>query len=72
MSLQSLKQSVMSATPKRTLEKVFTLANMDDLAHKIHKQVFIKKRMPKGKDIKLTSYEYNALRKWLETQTLNN
>ena len=45
--------------------KVFTLENMDAQAKKINKQVFVKKKMPKGDDIKLTSEEYSLLKECL-------
>ena len=45
--------------------RVFTLDNMDKFSAVIYKQVFVKKRMPKGKEIKLTDDEYERLRKWL-------
>jgi len=48
--------------------RVFTLENMSGLAPKIYKQVFIKKRMPKGNDIQLTREEYNTLENWLLTE----
>jgi len=47
--------------------KVFTLDNMHVLAPKIHKQVFIKRRMPKGREIRLSSREYDVLENWLLT-----
>ena len=47
--------------------RVFTLDNMNLLAPKIHKQVFIKRRMPKGKEIRLTQGEYDLLENWLLT-----
>lgn len=46
--------------------KVFTADNMETLAPKIYKQVFVKRRMPKGRDIKLTPEEEQLLREWLE------
>lgn len=55
---------------KRNRSMVFSLDNMDKRAKKIHKQVFVKKRMPKGKDITLTEEEYRTLRKWLITQSI--
>lgn len=48
--------------------KVFTEKNMNGLAQKIYKQVFVKKRMPKGKAIQLSNKEKQILLKWLETQ----
>ncbi|MEM9674433.1 MAG: hypothetical protein AAF992_17705 [Bacteroidota bacterium] len=45
--------------------KVFTRENMDGFAPKIHRQVFIKKRMPRGRKIKLTNDEYQILLTWI-------
>lgn len=45
--------------------RVFTLENMNPWAGDIYKQVFIKKRMPKGKKIKLTNKEYHNLLRWI-------
>ena len=50
--------------------KVFTAANLDELAPKIYKQVFVKRRMPKGRDIRLTPEEEQQLREWLETKVV--
>lgn len=50
---------------------VFSLKNMEKRAEKIYKQVFEKRRMPKGNEIKLTTEEYSHLDNWLQTQ-LNN
>ena len=47
--------------------KVFTLDNMNLLGPKIHKQVFVKRRMPKGKEIRMTQNEYDLLENWLLT-----
>lgn len=52
---------------KQNRKKVFTLDNMDFFAAKIHKQVFVKKRMPKGKEITLTNSDYTTLKNWLKT-----
>lgn len=46
---------------------VFTNGNMETHAKNIHKQVFIKKRMPKGKKFPMTEEEYDILKKWLAT-----
>ncbi|WP_396638267.1 hypothetical protein [Maribacter sp. R77961] len=62
------KCNVCHATKKRV--DIFTFENMDSLAYEINKQVFIKKKMPKGKKIKLTSTEKNDLTLWIE-QTKN-
>lgn len=45
---------------------LFTLKNMDIHAADINKQVFIKKKMPKGEGNELTTLESAALRKWLD------
>jgi uncharacterized membrane protein len=50
--------------------KVFTNDNMGVLAPKIYKQVFVKRRMPKGDEIKLTAQEEQVLMSWLQTQVL--
>jgi len=52
---------------KQNRKKIFTLDNMDIFAAKIHKQVFVKKRMPKGKKIKLTNSDITTLKNWLKT-----
>lgn len=49
--------------------KVFSEKNMAKHAPKIHKQVFVKQRMPKG-DIKLTTTEYTVLKQWLSTKNI--
>lgn len=54
---------------KQNPRKVFTLDNMNPLAPRIYKQVFVKKRMPRGKQIKLTPAEYNTLEKWISRQS---
>ena len=52
------------ATKKRT--DIFTLENMDSLATNIHEQVFVKKKMPKGRKAKLTEEESKSLQEWLD------
>ena len=44
---------------------VFTLENMDSLAVDINEQVFIKRKMPKGRKIKLIESETELLKLWL-------
>lgn len=46
---------------------VFTKENMNKFAKKINKQVFIKKRMPKGDEIKLSEQELAVLKSWVDT-----
>jgi uncharacterized membrane protein len=53
-----------SANPGR----VFTAGNMESLAPRIYKQVFVKRRMPKGRTIRLTGEEEQQLKSWLERQ----
>lgn len=55
----------------RNHRRVFTEENMNPWANDVYKQVFIKKRMPKGKKIKLTSQEYQDLLTWISA-TKNN
>ena len=55
---------------KKNPRRVFNLENMSDLAPKIHKQVFVKKRMPKGNEVKLTKEEYDTLKNWLLTEKI--
>ncbi|SDL92603.1 hypothetical protein SAMN04488514_103406 [Kriegella aquimaris] len=52
-----------------TLKKrtdIFTLENMDSLAVEINKQVFIKRKMPKGRKVALTPNEERTLKNWIE------
>lgn len=44
---------------------VFTLENIDSYASIINQQVFIKKRMPKGRKNRLTKVEEETLHKWI-------
>lgn len=57
------KCNVCHATKKRT--DVFTIKNMDSLAPDIYRQVFIKKKMPKGRKVKLSEDERLTLENWL-------
>ncbi len=50
---------------KKNKRKIFTPYNMGRLAPKIHQQVFVKKRMPKGKNNKLSKEELIILKNWL-------
>ena len=60
-----IKCNVCHATKKKT--DIFTKANMDYFAADIHKQVFVKQKMPKGRKVKLTDAEMRTLEHWLET-----
>lgn len=53
---------------KQNPRKVFTGENVDGLASKIYKQVFVKRRMPRGNEIKLTAAEEATLLSWLKTR----
>lgn len=76
-SVDTLKQAALDVLQtrcnvchrKQNPFKVFSAKNMEKHAAKIHKQVFVKRRMPKG-DVKLTSVEYDKLEKWLSTQNI--
>ena len=46
---------------------VFTLKNMNDFAKAIEFQVFLKKKMPKGRKNKLTLTEEKMLRTWIDS-----
>lgn len=50
---------------------VFKLKNMDKRSNKIYNQVFIKKRMPKGNKITLTTGESQELLTWLNSTKKN-
>jgi len=50
---------------KRNRKRVFTTENMNPWANDIYKQVFVKKRMPKGNKIKLNAKEYQELLTWI-------
>jgi len=62
-SVITTKCNICHATKKRA--DIFTMENMDSLAADIHEQVFVKRKMPKGRKIKLTENESQALRQWL-------
>lgn len=66
-ALDVLEQKCNVCHQTRNPKKVFTTSNMDELAPKIYKQVFIKKRMPKGNENDLTQTEIIQLMKWLKT-----
>jgi uncharacterized membrane protein len=47
---------------------VFTEENMSSFATKIHQQVYVKKKMPKGELFPLSVKEEATLLNWLETE----
>lgn len=57
---------------KRNRRRVFSKENMTPWANDVYKQVFIKKRMPKGKKIKLTNEEYQELLTWISSTKIQN
>lgn len=58
------------AVKKRT--DVFTFENMDSLAVEINKQVFIKRKMPKGRKVTLTHEEEENLKDWIALTLIGN
>ena len=66
-ALKVLQNKCNSCHLKKNRSVVFTAANMSQKAPEIYKQVFIKKRMPKGK-VKLTETELVQLRLWLKEE----
>jgi predicted GIY-YIG superfamily endonuclease len=46
---------------------IFTYENMDSLSNAINQQVFVKRKMPKGKKNRLTMLKQENLKLWLET-----
>lgn len=64
-ALQILEDKCNVCHRKRNKRGVFTSSNMNHWSKDIYKQVFIKKRMPKGKKTKLTNSEYQKLLTWI-------
>ena len=58
-----IKCNVCHATKKKT--EIFTFQNMDSLANNIDRQVFIKRKMPKGRKFNLTVDEEQLLKGWI-------
>ncbi|WP_299623793.1 hypothetical protein [uncultured Tenacibaculum sp.] len=52
---------------RRNRYRVFTEDNMNGWSKDVYVQVFVKKRMPKGRRIKLTEEEYKDLETWIST-----
>ncbi|MFK7772576.1 MAG: hypothetical protein AB8F94_10565 [Saprospiraceae bacterium] len=67
-AFQILKSKCNVCHKRKNPFKIFTLKNMDRHAKKIHKQVFVYRRMPKGDSIKLTDEEYKTLKNWLQSE----
>lgn len=49
----------------------FTMDNMNGLVSKINEQVFVKNKMPKGKNNVLTLEEKNSLLLWINRESQN-
>jgi len=60
-----LKEKCNICHVQKNRNRIFTLDNMDNNGKRIHRQVFVWKRMPKGKNIQLTNEEYQQLKDWL-------
>ncbi|MFK7774634.1 MAG: hypothetical protein AB8F94_21015 [Saprospiraceae bacterium] len=69
-AFQILKSKCNVCHKKKNPFKIFTLKNMDRHAKKIHKQVFVYRRMPKGDSVKLTDEEYQTLKNWLQSKNI--
>lgn len=65
LALQVLKTKCNHCHRTRNPDRVFNATNMDRHQTKIYQQVFIFRRMPKGK-IRLTEAESQALLGWIE------
>lgn len=68
-AFQVLKSKCNVCHVKQNPRRVFSLENMEEFAARIYKQVFVKKRMPRGRKIKLTQDEYETLQNWINTQS---
>lgn len=66
-ALVVLEQKCNVCHAKKNPRKMFTPATMSLHAEKIYKQVFVKRRMPKGDAVRLSAQEEAALLQWLET-----
>jgi len=70
-TFEILEAKCNSCHRKKNPFMVFSIRNMERRAPKIHEQVFITKRMPKGDQMRLTNNEYSILKKWLTQQNIN-
>lgn len=52
---------------KRNSRRIFTTENMDSWSDDVYRQVFVKKRMPKGNEIRLEAAEYSLLFAWIKS-----
>lgn len=65
-----LRNNCNSCHAEKRKVTVFTFANMDRYSNAINQQVFIRRKMPKGRKNKLKEKEEETLKKWITT--LNN
>jgi uncharacterized membrane protein len=68
-ALEVLKTKCNVCHIKKNPRRIFNTATMEIYAEKIRQQVFVKKRMPKGKENKLTEEEYQVLAAWLAARS---
>ena len=66
-AFQVLSNKCNTCHSKMNRKRIFTLNNMNPWSKDIYSQVFIKKRMPKGKKTKLTLLEYQELLAWINS-----
>lgn len=52
----------------RNRKRVFTPENMNKWSDEVYKQVFVRKRMPKGNKIRLDAEEYSLLFTWIKSE----
>lgn len=64
---QILNEKCNTCHIKKNRRRIFSLQNMDSWAKDIYKQVFVNKRMPKGREVRLTWQEYEGLKEWIES-----
>lgn len=64
-AFQILKNKCNLCHSRRNRRRIFSLDNMNLWIDDVYKQVFVKKRMPKGKKNKLTQQEYQDLLTWI-------
>lgn len=66
-ALEILRNKCNVCHVKKNPSKVFDFENMNVFAKRIHRQVFVWKRMPKGNSITLTKKEKDTLKKWINS-----
>jgi len=68
MVLRILEEKCNVCHQTKNPSKIFTKVNIRHNAKKINRQVFVWRRMPKGKEIKLTDQEEQILKTWIQSQ----